>query len=113
MMKCKSSSHVDVVPALSAGDGPSVWSVLFVEHGACRNVRGYGDELYVLTRRGKLGLQMLPDLAAVMPARLREAARVGPAVRIRHNVLGVKATYATLNLPAAFELATQIEAALR
>lgn len=111
--KCKSSSHVDVVagPA-GTGDPTGYWSLIYVEHGACRNVAG-DHELYVLTRNGKPGLQMLPDLAAVMPARLRDAARTGPAVRIRHNVLKVKVTYATLSAAAAVQLADQIELALR
>lgn len=112
-MKCKSPSHVDVVASASAGDRPGIWSVLYVEHGACRNVSGYSDELYVLTRNGKPGMQMLPDLAAVMPARLRDAARVGPSARIRHRVAKIPWPYATLTTSAALELATQIEAALR
>lgn len=112
-VKCKSASHVRALPSASSnGDRAGVWTCTYVEHGACKNVPGYGAELYVLTHNGKLGLQMLPDLARVLPGQLREAARMAPAVRIEHKKFGVwnPRAYATLSRAAAVELADAIEA---
>lgn len=111
--KCKSSSHVDAVGSTRPdGDPPGIWTVSYLDHGACRNDAGYSGPLYVLTRDGKPGMQMYPELARVLPGQLRAAAVTSAAVAIRHKVLTVRTTYAVLTAAAARELATDIESTL-
>lgn len=64
----------------------------------------------MLTRNGRDGLHMLPELAAVMPGRLRAAIQGSASGRIRHKRVGLFTTYATLDHAAASSLADQIAA---
>lgn len=110
-MKCKSASHVDAVGSNLAGDLPGIWTVTYLDHGACRNDLGYDGPLYVLTKNGKPGMQLFPDAARALPSQLRAAAATWPSVAIRHKVLTIfRFTKAVLTATAARELADELEA---
>lgn len=111
--KCKGEDHVDVVPSPAGGDGLDVWGVVKKYDYACRNIPGSSGDVYVLLRGHREGLHMLPELATVMPSRLRGAANGGTAVLIRHRVLGIWTAYATLSFGAALQLADAIEAVVK
>lgn len=113
-MKCKDTDHVIVVDSADAGgDGPGDNTISIVRHGTCRNDPTYSGRLYVITRHGKLGMQMFPALALVMPARLRAAADMGnTSVWVQHNVNGLKQNYRQFTPDGARDLAGRIEVAL-
>lgn len=109
--KCKSPGHVDAVTtSASGGDGAGVWTVTVVQNGSCANDASYHGVLYVLTRNGRLGMQMFPSLKAALPGELRTAARSG-TVNIRHTSNGKFVIYAHLSAAGALDLANRIDAA--
>lgn len=109
--KCKDESHVDAVPGTaSTGDAVGVWSVTFVPGADCRNLPGVHPGVFVLCRNGKPKMQMLRSLALVLPVQLRASAAWTPAIRIRHEFVKVRVTFATLLADAALELAGLIDA---
>ena len=110
--KCKDPDHVDVVPTGAAGDAVGMWACVKRYNYHCRNAVESSGDVYALVHGHAEGMHMLPELAAVMPTRIRMAAAAGANVRIRHRVLGIRLTYASLSHGAAIELANNIEAVM-
>lgn len=109
MRKCKHSDHVDVETTAVPGDPVGVWDAAKVYGATCKNERGYIGDVVVLIRDGKPGMQMFPDLAAVMPDQLRAAAQGGRSAIIKHRVARIPIAYAILSGTAAHMLAEKIE----
>lgn len=109
MQKCKHPDHVDVETTAVPGDPVGVWDAAKVYNAGCRNERGYIGDVVVLIHNGKPGMQMFPDLAAVMPDWLRAAAKGGQSAVIKHRVLRIPTAYAILSSTAAYLLAEKIE----
>lgn len=113
-LKCKSATHVRAVASATVGGDPTgVWGCIRVERGSCANHPNYVGPVFVLTKQGrdgftKLGMQMLPDLAELLPGQLRIAAQSARSVPIQHKRFGlwdVLFPYARLEPDAARELA--------
>lgn len=105
--KCKAASHLAVVAPASKPLAASAVSVQRITNGSCRNDLGYTGALYVLTIKGRPGLQLLPDGAAYV---LHAFAATSGAVTLDHTVNKVYRPYKTFDDGARTEIVTELQA---